>query len=202
MRGSMVTKRLAGPDRRAQLLDHARGVFAAEGYHRASMDQIAASAGVTKPVLYQHFSSKKELYLALLELDGQRLLQEVADAIKDTSGGQRIKRGLGAYFRFIDRETDSFRVLFRETMATEPEFREAIDRFHDMAAGAIGAIIAEETGKDADESELLARGMVGMAEATAAWWLDRKPHIQLEGIVADLTELAWRGLASLPRKED
>lgn len=197
----MATKRLAGPDRRAQLIDHARGVFALEGYHNASMDTIATSAGVTKPVVYQHFASKKELYLALLEEDGQRLLQEVADAIQGSLGGQRIKRGLGAYFRFIDRDTDSFRLLFRETMAIEPEFREAIDRFHDMAAGAIGAIIAQETGKGSDESELLARGMVGMAEATGAWWLDRKPHIDLDGIVADLTELAWRGLASLPRKE-
>jgi len=194
-------KRLAASDRRAQLLDRAREAFSIDGYHGASMEQIAVSAGVTKPVLYQHFASKKELYVAVLEEDADRVLEAVRAAIAGTHGSQRIKRGLETYFRFIDANVDTFRLLFRETMGAEPGFREAIERFHDMAAASIGAIIAEETGKSLDESELLARGIVGMTEATAAWWLDRKQHLPIDGVVADLSELAWKGLASLPRKE-
>lgn len=194
-------KRLPAQDRRAQLIDRAREVFAAEGYHGSSMEQVAAAAGVTKPVLYQHFLSKKELYVALLELDGARVLEEVAEAISGTHGGERITRGLEAYFRFIDSNVEAFRLLLREAVGTEPEFREAIERFHDMATATIGAIIAEETGKTLDASELLARGIVGMTEAAAAWWLDRKQHVPIDGVVADLSELAWRGLASWPRKE-
>lgn len=194
-------KRLAASDRRAQLLDRARQAFAEDGYHRASMEQIAVSAGVTKPVLYQHFTSKNELYVAVLEEDAERVLAAVSEAIAGTTGAQRIQRGLEAYFRFIDANVDTFRLLFRETMGAESGFREAIEHFHDLAAASIGAIIAEETGKSLDESELLARGIVGMTEATAAWWLDRKQHLPIDGVVADLSELAWRGLASLPRKE-
>lgn len=165
------------------------------------MEQVAAAAGVTKPVLYQHFLSKKELYLALLEEDGKRVLDTVAAAISGTQGAARITRGLEAYFRFIDANVEGFRLLLREAMGTDPVFREAIDRFHDMAAATIGAIIAEETGKNQDEGELLARGIVGMTEAAAAWWLDRKQHLAIDDVVADLSELAWRGLASWPRKE-
>ena len=198
----MATRRLNAKARRAQLLSHAREVFAEDGYHGAGMERIAQRAGVTKPVLYQHFQSKKELYIALLDFDMERLLEHVKAAIAGAAGHQRIQRGLAAYFDYFEQNADSFRLLFRETMGSDTEFREAIDRFHDAAAGSIGEIIAEETGKMVEVSELLARGLMGMAEAAAQWWMDRKQHLDKEELVRDLTELAWRGLSGLPRRKE
>lgn len=167
------------------------------------MEQIAQRAGVTKPVLYQHFVSKKELYLALLEADMALLLAQVTAAIESAeTNPERITRGLRAYFDYIEANVDSFRLLFRETMGADPEFRECIDRFHDAAAARIGAIIGEETGKDPALSELLARGVIGMSEAAASMWIDRKQMIERGELVADLAELAWRGLGGLPRVKE
>lgn len=195
----MATRRLSAEARKAQLLDVARAVFADDGYHGAAMEQIAASAGVTKPVLYQHFESKKELYLALLQEDMSRLLSQVEGAIEGSpSNRERIHKGIEGYFTFIDENEGSFRLLFRETMGADPDFREVIDRFRDAVASRIGTIIAAETGYPQAESELLARGVIGISESVAQWWLDRRA-VDKEKLVHDLSNLAWRGLAGLPR---
>ena len=199
----MATRRLSAEARRAQLLSVAREVFAEDGYPGAAMEKIAQRAGVTKPVLYQHFEGKKELYLALLDSDMSRLLAQVSGAIESAHDNpSRIRKGLGAYFNYIEANVDSFRLLFRETMGADPEFRESIDRFHDAAATSIGAIIADETGKSQELAELLARGIMGMSEAAATWWLDRKQEIEKAELVESLAELAWRGLAALPRRKE
>ena len=199
----MATRRLTAEARRAQLLSVAREVFAEDGYPGAAMEKIAQRAGVTKPVLYQHFEGKKELYLALLDSDMSRLLAQVSGAIESAHDNpSRIRKGLAAYFNYIEANVDSFRLLFRETMGADPEFRESIDRFHDAAATSIGAIIADETGKSLELAELLARGIMGMSEAAATWWLDRKQEIEKAELVESLAELAWRGLAALPRRKE
>jgi len=201
--GTVATRRLTAEARRAQLLSVAREVFAEDGYPGAAMEKIAQRAGVTKPVLYQHFEGKKELYLALLDSDMSRLLAQVSGAIESAHDNpSRIRKGLAAYFNYIEANVDSFRLLFRETMGADPEFRESIDRFHDAAATSIGAIISDETGKSLELAELLARGIMGMSEAAATWWLDRKQEIEKAELVESLAELAWRGLAALPRRKE
>lgn len=186
------------------MLDVAREVFAEDGYHGAAMEKIAQRAGVTKPVLYQHFSGKKELYVALLDSDMNRLLAHVTAAIEaEQENRARIEQGLTAYFEFIEQNVDTFRLLFRETMGADPEVRECIDRFHDEAGGRIGAIIAEDTGESPELCELLARGLIGMSEAAAMRWLDRKLRVARDDLVRNLTAVTWRGLAGLPmRKEE
>jgi AcrR family transcriptional regulator len=196
----LATRRLTAQARRAQLLEVAREVFAADGYHGAGMEQIAVRAGVTKPVLYQHFESKKELYLGLLDEDMARLLEDIGRAIEGArSNRERIERATGAYFGFIDSNEGSFRLLFRETMGAEDEFRKAIERFRDELARRITAVIQSETGLPPGEAELLARGVMGIAESAAQWWLDHR-SVPAERVVRDLSELAWRGLAGLPRR--
>jgi AcrR family transcriptional regulator len=197
---ALPTRRLTAGARRAQLLEVAREVFASDGYHGAAMEQIAVRAGVTKPVLYQHFESKKELYLALLEEDIARLLEDIGRAIEGAkSNRERIERATGAYFGYIDSNEGSFRLLFRETMGAEDEFRRAIERFRDELARRIAAVIQAEAGLPGGEAELLARGVMGIAESAAQWWLDHR-SVAAERVVRDLSELAWRGLAGLPRR--
>jgi AcrR family transcriptional regulator len=196
----LATRRLSAEARRAQLLKVARDVFASDGFHGAAMEQIAVRAGVTKPVLYQHFESKKELYLGLLEDDMARLLEEIRRAIETArSNRERIERATGAYFKFIDDNEGSFRLLFRETMGADDEFRRVIERFRDQLAHSIAAVIAAETTLPAPESELLARAVMGIAESAAQWWLDQR-SVPRDRVVKDLSDLAWRGLAGVPRR--
>jgi AcrR family transcriptional regulator len=198
----MVTRRLTAKARRAQLLEVAREVFAHNGYHDAGMEQIASTAGVTKPVLYQHFESKKELYLALLEEDMRRLASGIEEAIaRGKDNRERIHGGITAYFDFIDANETSFRLLFRETMGADPDFRDVVERLlRSPVAGRIGRIIAEETSYTTQESELLARAVMGMGEASAQWWLERR-SVNRDEVVRDLTDLLWRGMAGLPRRD-
>ncbi|GAC1410470.1 MAG: TetR/AcrR family transcriptional regulator [Actinomycetota bacterium] len=194
-------RRLSAEARRAQLLSVAREVFVEDGYHGAGMEPIATRAGVTKPVLYQHFESKKELYLALLSEDMSDLQSHVEAAIDEArSNRERIQRGLAAYFEFIEANEGSFHLLFRETLGAEPDFREVIERFRDSIAARIGKIIAEDSLLPVAESELLARGVMGMGESVAQWWLERR-SVDKSEVLKDLSELAWRGLSGLPRRE-
>ena len=164
------------------------------------MEQIAVRAGVTKPVLYQHFESKKELYLGLARGGhGPAARTRSRRAIEGArSNRERIERATGAYFGFIDANEGSFRLLFRETMGAEHEFRGAIERFRDELARPDHRGIQAESGLPAGEAELLARGVMGIAESAAQWWLDHR-SVPAERVVRDLSDLAWRGLAGLPR---
>jgi len=196
----LATRRLSAKARREQLLQVARDVFASDGFHGAGMEQIAVKAGVTKPVLYQHFESKKELYLGLLEEDMARLLENIVGAIGTAkSNRERIERATGAYFEFIDTNEGSFRLLFRETMGADDSFRGAIEHFRDELAKRIAAVIAAEAALPASEAELMARGVMGIAESAAQWWLDHR-SVPRDRVVKDLSDLAWRGLAGVPRK--
>lgn len=197
----MAQRRLSAEARRAQLIAVAREVFVEDGYDGAGMEAIATRAGVTKPVLYQHFESKKELYLALLGEDMAALQASVENALDSAkTNQQRIERGLAAYFEFIERNEGSFHLLFRETLGSEPDFREVVERFRDSVAARIGKIIAEETSLPIQVSELLARGVMGMGESAAQWWLEGR-SVDKREVLKDLSELAWRGLAGLPRRE-
>lgn len=165
------------------------------------MEAIATRAGVTKPVLYQHFESKKELYLALLQEDIAALREGILRAIDGAkSNRERIQRGIASYVEFIDAKEGSFHLLFRETLGADPEFRQVVERFRDAVAARIGAIIAEEASLPPEVSELLARGVMGMGESAAQWWLEGRSVDKAE-VLKDLSELAWRGLSGLPRRE-
>src|SRR5438105_15904316 len=117
-------RRMRAPERRAQLLDVARRMFGTAGYHQVSMDSVAREAGVTKPILYDHFPSKKDLYLALIDADLATLHEHVKRALASPAGNRhRIRASFQAYFDFVDEHAAGFRLLMQETVATQPEFR-------------------------------------------------------------------------------
>ena len=120
--------RLPADQRRQQLLDVACDLFARTGFHDTSMDDIAEAAGVTKPVLYQHFPSKRALYVELLEDTGRRLLDRLAEATsRATSGRERVEAGFRAYFQFAVGDRSSFRLLFGASIRSDPEFARTVD---------------------------------------------------------------------------
>ena len=136
----------------------------AQGYHAAAMDDIAERAGVSKPVLYQHFPSKRELYLALLALHSQELLAAVRRARASTTNTtQRVAATMSAYFEFIDSESEAFRLVFESDLRSDPEVRDLIDAVSAGCSAEIAAVIREDTGLSDSESELLGVAMAGMA---------------------------------------
>jgi AcrR family transcriptional regulator len=133
-------QRLPRSERRAQLLDAALGVFVENGYHAAAMDDIAARAGVSKPVLYQHFPGKLELYLALIDQHTGELEQLVRDALALSDNKARINTMTRAYFDFVGQEGAAFRLIFESDLANEPEVRKRLDQIDLTCAEAMAAM--------------------------------------------------------------
>ena len=197
------TSRLPRGARRQQLLRAARDVFVAQGFHAAAMDDIADRAGVSKPVLYQHFPGKRELYLALLEQQVDDLSDRVREAMAGTADNRtRVDGAVGAYFDFIDAEGEAFRLVFESDLRNDAEVRQAVDRGARHCIEAIAEVIAVETGADPERALLLSSGMTGLAETSARWWLASKGTLSRDEAVALMSSLAWRGMSGFPLRED
>ncbi|MBV8302872.1 MAG: TetR/AcrR family transcriptional regulator [Acidimicrobiia bacterium] len=193
----MSQPRLPAVQRRRQLLDVSLEVFARRGFHSASMTEVAEAAGVTKPVLYQHFGSKRELYLELLDDVGQRLLEEVQKATAAAGGPrQQVASGMAAYFRFVADNENAFRLLFGgDGREADPEFADAIRRVEDAIADAIAALI--EADIDDDHRRLLAYGVVGVAEATSRHWVLSGRPDDVDTLSRRVADLTWAGLRGI-----
>jgi AcrR family transcriptional regulator len=188
--------RLPAAERRAQLLEVACRLFAHDGYTGASMEAIAEAAGVTKPVLYQHFPSKHALYTDLLTIELGRLETAFEDAIEHAEdNAARLRQGFGAYVDFVAVHEDAFRVLFTSSLGREDAFRERVARFRDWITGRITAIIQAEAGLPETRARALAAAMVGMAEGAATWWLAESRPLPAADLADELAGLAWKGFA-------
>ena len=191
--------RLPRDERRSQLLAAALEVFTTSGYHAAAMDEIADRAKVSKPVLYQHFPSKLELYLAVLDQHIDALVFAIQRAIASTSDNRnRVKATIEAYFGFIEDEGGAFRLIFESDMSVEPQVRQRLDRMTYDCAVAVSAVISNDTGLPKDESMILAIGLIGCAQITARHWLERDTKIDRKQASALITNLLWRGISSFP----
>ena len=191
--------RLPRSARRKQLLAAAQQIFVAQGYHAAAMDEIAERAGVSKPVLYQHFPGKLELYLALLDTHCDAIIAKVRDAMQATPDNkERVKGAVRAYFDFVDHESEAFRLVFESDLRNDPAVRERVERVEQGCIAAVTDTIISDTGVSTDQAELLASGLVGAAGQSAQFWLAngrRTPKPEAEALVA---ALIWRGIASFP----
>jgi AcrR family transcriptional regulator len=196
--------RLPAAERRRQLLDVALEVFAANGFHLTSMDDIAEAAGVTKPVLYQHFRSKRALYIELLDDVGARLMEAITKATATASGPrQQVEAGFAAYFRFVAVHENAFRLLFGSLARRDEEFSAAVRRVEDSIAEAIAELIDADI--DTAHQRLLAYAVVGMAEGASSHVVtrrgprndgagDRVIDIDPDELARRIAELAWAGL--------
>ena len=191
--------RLPRDERRAQLLVAALEIFTSSGYHAASMDEIAERASVSKPVLYQHFPSKLDLYLAVLDLHIDSLVFAIQKAIASTRDNRsRVKATIDAYFGFIEGEGEAFRLLFESDMSVEPQVRERLERMSYDCAVAVSAVISADTGLPKDESMILAIGLIGCAQITARHWLEKGGKIDRTGASTLISSLLWRGISGFP----
>ena len=191
--------RLPRDERRAQLLAAALEVFTAAGYHSASMDEIAERASVSKPVLYQHFPSKLDLYLAVLDMHIDSLVFAIQKAIASTKENKnRVKAAIDAYFGFIEGEGEAFRLLFESDMSVEPQVRERLNRMTYECALAVSAVISIDTELPKEESMILAIGLIGCTQITARHWLEKDVKMNRAQASALVTNLLWRGISGFP----
>lgn len=203
-----VRRRLTAEARRAAILDSARAVFSARGYHSASIDDIAGEAGVSKALIYEHFASKQELYANLLESHAAELSDRLAAAVAGVEGSEpRLETGLDAFFRFVEERREAWRMLFRE--AADPDVVAVLDRVVAQVTALVAAMIAAEPGartpvENEDERDegirLLAQMLVGAIQSVANWWADHR-EVPRERLVQSAMEFTWLGLDRLSRGE-
>jgi len=200
--GSRDKARLPRDERRAILLSAALEVFTAAGYHSAAMDEIADRANVSKPVLYQHFPSKLDLYLAVLDLHIDSLVYEIQKAISSTpDNAQRVHATIDAYFTFIENEGEAFRLLFESDMSVEPQVHERLSRMTYDCAAAVSGVIANDTGLPKEAAMLLGIGLIGYTQVTARHWLERDSKLTRQQAMDLVENLMWRGISGFPRTE-
>ncbi len=191
--------RLPAARRRRQLLDVALDCFAARGFHATSMDEIAEAAGVTKPVLYQHFTSKRRLYLELLDDVGGQLMEAIADATAGASGPHaQVEAGFEAYVAFMTGRRQAFPLLFGSGARRDPEFADAVRKVEESIAEAIAELIAADV--DAAHRRVLATAIIGMAEGVLRHWISDGSTVPPEVLVHQMSDLAWAGLRGVRRR--
>lgn len=193
-----ASTRMKSEDRRRQLLDVACDVFADRGFSATIMDDVAFAAGVTKPVLYQHFESKRALFISVLEDCGQRLISNIIEA---TRHGETLREqmvaGFIAYFDFVRNDDAGFRLLFGASARNDTDFAEVTNKVLEHFADSVTTLIIEDI--PAEERSILAHALIGMAESAARYtYLSGKDTgITNEQLHEWVTALAWKGLRGI-----
>ncbi len=193
--------------RRAQVLEVAQELFAREGFHHVSMDDIADRAEVSKPVLYRHFPSKLDLYLAVVDHRGQALVVAVDEALAavdrgEQQSGRAVVHGIvQAYVEFVEHAGDSFSLLFESDVTRDSDVRSRVEQASADAARAICRALRELAGLPAEHAELLSTALIGMARV-AATSRYRTQDVGVQDTVDLVTQLAWRGVAGFVRDRE
>lgn len=195
--------RLPRGERRTQLLESALEVFVAQGYHAAAMDDIADRAGVSKPVLYQHFPGKLELYLALLAQSCDTIIEATREALASTADNKhRVDATMRVFYDYVANAHGAFRLVFESDLTSEEAVRAQVDRVTTECADAIAAVIHDDTGLPDAQSRLLAVSLVGMAQVSARFWLAGDTDISQTEAAELVSALAWRGIGGYPRADE
>lgn len=192
--------RMSGQERREQLLDVGRKLFAEKGFEAVSVEEIASKADVSKPVVYEHFGGKEGLYAVVVDREMNHLLNAIGDALTAGSARALLEQAGMALFDYIDEYPDGFRILVRDSPVSQQTGSFA-SLIIDVAAQVEHLLAREfQTHKISTRlAPMYSQMLVGMVALTGQWWLDvRKPR--KEDVVAHLVNLAWNGLEHMDPK--
>ncbi|GGU14081.1 TetR family transcriptional regulator [Streptomyces lateritius] len=192
--------RMTGAERREQLLDIGRTLFAAKGFEGTSVEEIAAKAGVSKPVVYEHFGGKEGLYAVVVDREMRQLLDMVTGALTAGHPRELLEQAAFALLDYIERYTDGFRILVRDSPVAQSTgtFASLISDIATQVEDILG-LEFKARGFDPKLAPLYAQALVGSVALTGQWWLDvRKP--KKAEVAAHLVNLAWHGLDGLEQK--
>ena len=197
---------MSAADRREAILDAARSAFAERGFHETSLDSVAERAGVSKALLYEHFSSKRELYVAMLEMHVHELVERISGAVAGAEPGEpRMRAGLEAFFGFVQERRGAWRIMFRNS--DDPDVSIRLDRLRDEVAAAIVQLMSEEAAakgldfpKMPQMVEMIAQQLVGAMQSLADWW-DLHRDVPRDDVLQVAMDFAWMGQERLSRGE-
>lgn len=189
-------------ERRTQIMISGLEVFAEKGFHLASMDDIAERAGVSKPILYQHFSSKQDFYLGVLDERVDYLVQHITESIDAAVGNKnRLEAAIACYFKLVDDADHGFRLIFESDFTMNNEVRARVEDVVSRVSRVVGTEVANQTGKSMAEANILAGGLCGLAQAAAWRWLRLGRPIAMDDAISQTLDLAWSGLSAVNTKE-
>jgi AcrR family transcriptional regulator len=191
---------MSGKERREQLLDIGRTLFAARGFDGTSVEEIADKANVSKPVVYEHFGGKEGLYAVVVDREVSRLLDQVTASLVGNHPRELLEQAAGALLEYVERESDGFRILVRDSPVASSSGTFA-SMLSDVATQVEHVLAGEfkTRGYDPKLAGLYSQALVGMVALTGQWWLDaRKP--KRDEVAAHLVNLAWNGLSHLEAK--
>ena len=188
---------MTGSQRRHQLIDIARAIFAERGYEGTSIEEVAQRAGVSKPVVYEHFGGKEGLYAVVVDREMSALLDGVTASLTNNQHRPRVEAVTLALLTYIEERTDGYRVLIRDS---PPSLSPGTySTLFDDAVTQVASILAGDfsrRGLDPDLAPMYSRALVGSVSMTAQWWVDaREP--KKEVVAAHLVNLMWNGLTGL-----
>ncbi len=182
--------------RRQHILDCALPIFGEHGFHDTSMNDIANAAGITKPVIYQHFASKRDLYSALITELGEEMIATVTQATGDASDGKaQTQQGFHAYFTWVDQHQDGFRVLFGGAAQRDNEFALHLRQIRSEIANAVASMIVADI--DPEEQSLIAHAITGLAEGASRRLIENNLEFDPDEVATAMSALAWAGLRAL-----
>ncbi len=190
----VVKSRMSSAERRRQVLDVGLEVFGRHGYHQTSMSALAAEAGVTKPVLYQHFASKHDLFAEVLAETGDRLMRAIEASEVEETPRRRVEAGFRSFFRFFEEQPAAFDVLYGTSVAVDPDFRKDARRVRDTFAEYLTGLIRTV---DHGSALAMAAGINGLSEGMIRHWMHGDDPRSAEEMAALAVRLAWGGLESL-----
>lgn len=193
--------RLAASARRAQLVDVGRLVFAQRGYEAASVEEIAERAGITKPIVYEHFGGKEGLYAVIVDREVEHIVGRIVEAISEGSPRERLERAALAFLHYVQERPEGFTMLLRDAPALRGG-GEMPGLMYDLA-DRVGAIFTEQfrgAGYDPKTAPIYAHALVGMVAFVGQWWTESRKPTPPEAVASHLTALAWMGLRHLPRR--
>jgi AcrR family transcriptional regulator len=198
---------MAAADRRAAILDAALEVFSVSDFHATSLEAVAERAGVSKALIYEHFSSKRELHGAVLETYVRELLRRVTEATAVAAPGEeRLRAGADAFLAFVEERREAWRMLVRNP--DEPDVADSVGRLQGEAGDVIAALMQADVPPQREEDpreaqlaiEMLAQQLVGALRGLANWWDDNR-EVAREQVLGMLMEFAWLGFERLAEGE-
>lgn len=187
-------RRMTGPQRRAQLIDVSRGIFARKGPNAVSMEEIALAAGVSKPVVYEHFGSKENLYATVVAAEMELLERTIRDALTRGRARYRIEQAVLALLTYVEDNPDGFSIISRDPGAAGG-YATLLNNATDTVAPILTDALAR-SGFNPAFAALYGQCIVGMISQTAKWWLEQRQPDK-ETVAAHIVNLCWNGLAGM-----
>ncbi|WP_076477366.1 TetR/AcrR family transcriptional regulator [Williamsia sterculiae] len=187
---------MTGPQRRLQLIDVARGLFAERGFDATSVEEIAQRAAVSKPVVYEHFGGKEGLYAVVVDREMETLLDVITSSLTENRSRYRVQQVALALLTYMEERTDGFQILMRGVSSGgETTYSSLLNDAVSQVEHILGGDF-ERRGRDPALAPLYAQALVGAVTGAAQWWLDvREPSKEV--VAAHLVNLCWNGLENL-----